>query len=1667
MEILNTTVDNFNNVYHNGYTLKPVSVFEKETLKKLTNSIDNAATFGGILPPCHLNFGNLGKIKFPFDIDLTLDPLNLKMFDKLNRISNIIRDINSRVIRMIEELECCGIAALYNSTVVPILEWFLQDFINTLADIAESILKSYEVFKVMSCIIRPVPGNPWLRSGGFDFLTGIYSFINGLETVYTWLVDGNPIDIILNPLESLQKSIASCAPRVSAEREKNRLLTSNNLLLLKDTQNMLRFKSEVARKDSGNLSELNITIDALQVNSEKLNELLREQSEIEIRNEANNINEDSYFNTPISQKDEERVQTIQSEIYKLSDEFNNLKDYKKQVENIIEEEQKTNKNILNNKYNSEITIDKNADLLISQAYNPSCNCIMEMISNVTGGTFKPIKYVTVNTWESFDTLLDNQISWKDKDLWKSSMKKVRDNKEVKIAKLSEIYLHRENIDRKYQEANSKIDRDLTTSLAYMGGSFVFDVLGNDLEKTIIDYNYYSEDSAGIVFRKGSIDLLGIDGFDGVEVYVLYTDSGTQNHQTFGVSSIFNLNADRMEEKHRVLKLMNISQSTLRLTELKMEELWNELYRQSLKKVKYTEFKLNAQDIDINSTYFETVASLSNNLDIIVKGAQESYTGQQMLNLLGNSFDPLKFVETFLDSSSFDNFNSPELKDIISDYTTTRYNWLESYGHISICSGAINRLDTLINIDNVVVSIVDNDLQICGCDIVCKLLQYFLDMLISGINNLIQTITNRLAKMIIGEKIAYIIKFITEKIKCFLMAGKIADNINTIKRVSKALQDKNDQSLDRLVDPDWCNIHNNRSDIVERLLQDEILIVPDPGAIEIDPVTGNSYKDPIIEYMPAYNVSNPNDVDEPKNTLVNNGATLGKGVTGRNVPEFLLECTDSVFPSVEMEMETRSKYEILIGFIPGESIIDSPVDIIEQVYTDPIDGLTDTEGNPIDVSSIVNPIMSLSEIMNKVNEQVQSAIDSPIYIKTDCDTTVKKNSNDLTLCSRDNLVVNSIVLLENDTIVSDEHLGKISPIRYYDSNIDVFEYFPEHEEADESGMVQVLAGNPYWTYSIPNDTIVISDPDTITFSEEVMLSDVVPDNSETITKIIDRDFKEITTDATTEIKFEDMGDHAIKTTTNTIITTTRTPFRYPKLEFLVEFKNSVNNFKVRALLDVIALELGDAANDYISNYMGRYLEYVELGTVPNTKGIYNISFNRLLFLSRNILKSNYLITNAAAVAETAKTAISISEPNKCLLPSEQKEAITEVLGSIDNINLTIENSTQEVNTYIDNLNVPEIVEISEPQKIEPLQLGIPFLVLNKDLNIMVQIVNRKLFLQFPGNNLTDSKPVIIDYELIPGELYMFTFNISGLVFTMTLITPDKQIFTVTGMNTSLVELLPTIIGGNVERTRSMCSGSIIDLIVSKSGTGTIDYYNRSIMSYIPRQAQIIFDFSIYQGSRVYNNINSAGNVYIGSDKTGSYYNNFGNGAPTEASKQQADFYGDIISNRFYQVLNGYMDNFFCRDNLKNTDFTISFWLYNNNSKSNKHMMISDDINHNYIYYDASQGRIVIDFNGMQDKLFIPIILKSWVNVMFKRDRFQSKYYLIITEFNGKKHEIEFSSKSNFFLMSLLAMYDRDSKSYRYQFKGYMGALSIFLQNIDKPTYKELIKNQKTLVQGMES
>lgn len=1667
-----TYTNSFDDVFYNGYTNTNRSLLESDAINDLNNQVADGFADAN-LPPCHLNFNNIGTLDFSwFNIQPT--PVNFKLFSKLYRLSTTIKDINRTLINLITDLRCCGIAELYNEHVVPIFKWVLDTFIKTLINIAENIMIGHQSFKTILCVIRPVPGNPWMKSGGYDWLNNIYSYLNGFESVYEWLMDGYPIDMILNPVQEFYEKLVSCSPRHELIEYSGEVELQDDRLeqLLREYNQYKLSDAELAEKSAENAALVYAYNNVIDQRDDYLRQINSRESDIRffiqngvaqeiidlaqadivaLNSDLHSVTAEIYDTTTNSLTDN----TI--EAYQQYFEGKSIESVVSQYEDMIAaSDREAALKVKENRFTNFSIAQQSIDRLIVDHYDPACNCLTNLLGV---SMYKPPKYVTVSTTEDVEVLLRGQVSWEDKTLWQEAIQEIESGKEINPL-VSEIYITPANIASKYRVGNDTVDRDNSVTARIMVDSAGAD----DYFSSVIPYVYTNYNGAYI---QDTFDVSTSTDFNNVSR--LYVDSGHRTqpsaHTVDNISTIFALNQERQNEIDFVLKSKGSARQEQIQIESDLEIVWNELRRRAIAKIKYANFLSETADI---TAWWDNDTMIADVYEEGYAGAVDFIEGNSELARLGASFDIVRFMQSIDDTFATDlNATNPGVIIIKYGNSNKQYNildlktnWATLEQDIGIMNGAISRLETLIELDNVVIQIVDSGIEACSCELLCKLLQWVLDIILSTVKALVASIIDRIIKMTMNEHVAYILRYIRHMAQCAIDIAAFSDNINSIKSRADDLIAINKNGLDEMQEFAYCNDDENYRSLNETLVSVEIPFSEgDPNDFDID--------DTSTYPMPAFGVNSIFDSSESGNILLNYGGTPGTTISGRNIPEIHLDCSTGAKPYLELNIEDRSTFEIMIAFRPSDYINTAIVQSVPQEQLNVAQSVTDAGGNPIEAQAAVSNISSISDIMDQVNKQILEATSAPIYLDTDCD--VSLNPNNLTLCNTDNLWIETIDIIDNDQIVSDPVLyGTLGTLNYVLFGDNLQEYFPESPDADESGMVDMVEGDSYWIYSVPDPVDQVQTP-TVTTSEIIVPSDTVQTPTYDVTttsEVIEFIVHSTTIETSVTYELRDVDLYQITTVTETV--TIHNVFRYPDLEFLIDFRNKVNRLKIRMLLDVINPSGGETGSPYIpGTYLGQYTNYIEYGSMNSGLGATQIiSTKRLMFLAQQLLQDNYMITDARAVAETVETAIETAKDD-CLLPVEQKATIQAETSKVDNIVTAVDAMQESLEALLPAAEVQQ--EPESPSMVIPdMKYSIPLLVLNKDENIMVQIVDRKLHLQFKANSLMSSEPFVIDHVLEVDETYMMVFNTNGFVFSMSLITPDKNILTVNGLNSLNHNLQPTLIGGNPDHTESFC-GTICDIIATTNGTNTTDFYNRSLMGYIPRSSQVLFDFSVSNGSRVYNTINRAGTTFIQNEDALSP--NFM--SPISAAGQKADMYGTVHHNQFYQVLEGYMDNFFCKNNLAGKDFTVSSWIYDLGNTGYRHTIMSDDINQNYIYYDAVEKKLIVDFFGAAtDFMFLDMLepngtKNEWIHITLKHILYINRFVITVHKMSGAKTDIVIDTPTQFHLMSLMAEYVETSRSYENKFNGFISTVSVFFTPIDDATYNVLHHEQSQLVRGMEN
>lgn len=178
---------------------------------------------------CDINFNVTMSFQLP---DFLSKPSpNLTLFRKANEFSAEISNLNDTLIKIFQEMECCGISDEYNKTVVPIFRYLASskdhktcgdtpnlpanscggdsNFMKDILKVVKDITKVYTAIEPLFCLISPIPGNPWLPID-FNWMAPILPYLQTFKQFVDKIMSGTLFDLIINPIKELNKSLINC-----------------------------------------------------------------------------------------------------------------------------------------------------------------------------------------------------------------------------------------------------------------------------------------------------------------------------------------------------------------------------------------------------------------------------------------------------------------------------------------------------------------------------------------------------------------------------------------------------------------------------------------------------------------------------------------------------------------------------------------------------------------------------------------------------------------------------------------------------------------------------------------------------------------------------------------------------------------------------------------------------------------------------------------------------------------------------------------------------------------------------------------------------------------------------------------------------------------------------------------------------------------------------------------------------------------------------------------------------------------------------------------------------------------------------------------------------------------------------------------------------------------
>lgn len=181
------------------------------------------------------------------------------------------------------------------------------------------------------------------------------------------------------------------------------------------------------------------------------------------------------------------------------------------------------------------------------------------------------------------------------------------------------------------------------------------------------------------------------------------------------------------------------------------------------------------------------------------------------------------------------------------------------------------------------------------------------------------------------------------------------------------------------------------------------------------------------------------------------------------------------------------------------------------------------------------------------------------------------------------------------------------------------------------------------------------------------------------------------------------------------------------------------------------------------------------------------------------------------------------------------------------------------------------------------------------------------------------------------------------------------------------------------------------------------------------------------------------------------------------------FSDDISTEWKFMQNGYLEDFFCRRRFLKTSWSIIWHHQVNQWGSKREYLISDDVNHNYLYYDYTTFEFVIKFNGTLFRKFRVIPPKRWAQYSLRYDAGTGDITLGIIDFeigHLENYTVNIGTNLQFELMSMLARYDSTTKSYQDRFNCSFGMLMLFDNYQDDLFVEKFYNEQNYIIRQLE-
>ena len=1148
-----------------------------------------------------------------------------------------------------------------------------------------------------------------------------------------------------------------------------------------------------------------------------------------------------------------------------------------------------------------------------------------------------------------------------------------------------------------------------------------------------------------------------------------------------------------------------------LEKLKMDYRKRENYLDSLSGAFYSMYQKESKDIQRKISQYQT-----GNL------GDDEFQATKLSNFDYITYPPSSWISN---DKSLDQINSQIFGNI------TYHQFLEEIEKLKLQNTKIKDLEEAIGRNYSSFSIVDNANIECGCDLLCMIVKYIINLIMQIVRLLLNYITQYISEAIMDKELLWWVKFIQSKIQCMV------DIINLPKELDR---------MEKLFNNEIKNAKGSIKNIPESLssctsskesIIDELNLYPNKAHVEPESIIDINWKPSVYPEFEETAVDVTPSLNNTFKLVTDKVEFKTDKWKNRTIPNMVLDCRENFVAKVEWEPVTSNWKAFMVIKLNIELFNDSPDIILEgNLPTTNASILKSTE------DSLLFTILNL--IIGNENFHFKFIYES---------SEISYNDNTSIVCTlSDKIFSDGVRKFELDLIekvwfkIEDQYLkvfdrNQIDDMENFILNtksnmidsLNDFKMSTTEIDIPISGNSKLCGGN---SLSIFEFSPIYSNPTDVYYFGNII---------KTVNPATEENIYSYTPLVTTSV--------VNGSTVETYTVQNNIPFK------ITLINGSGIYFNVIALIDVCQpnnVTKTSYQNEFGQILNGRY-DYIEFDAIPNNR-TYILTESQVINKLRGYLENIGAISSGSVgpirniidkeidgvidntieevqviggfdLTQDTSDATNIignmpdGEMKNSLLKfqaliniyNDASTSVSAVAESIENFDLGI------INIPTNSVGITKTIS----------RLGIPLMVLNEDENIILTIHDKKLKVINLNNNFgIDLLLETSEIEYEEDEELFIEFSTTGFEHTISWTNEKKKSNVASVISTNSLKLKPTQIGSfykNGQMVALMC-GMINDLIFTESTIKKDDWLNNS-NTYRPSGTIGYYDFSVFDGYHVYSIPEFFRVTKLGSlaSVKGILYESKEYTRAEIMQKIQNDEANDILStdivvvgekpitvggnfiwkNKTYykNVSFGYLENFFCRNNLSGGSFTISFWLKMKDSISNaredftKKYIFSDTNNGNFIWWE--NGILYIQLHGQPLRAepvyllfkkditqYNPEYIEKWFHHIFRYDKEKCIVYYDIQCIDQKynmdinypvgvldKISIKIPLKNiphvgrllNFSLVSMLARYDMKKLIYTDNFDGEIAAISIWNVFNDNLFMDETYAYQKKIIlNGME-